>query len=97
VTWARGQLSTPYGPLTVRWQVGEKRGAPSFTLRITAPTGTSGQVAVPVDSVTAKVRVDGRVVLSRAGAEPTAYNARFVGGYAILDGIGAGQHTITLE
>src|SRR6202012_3465142 len=33
VTWARGQVPTPHGPLSVRWQVGEKPGEPSFTLQ----------------------------------------------------------------
>jgi len=97
VTWARGQVPTPHGPLVVRWAVGAKHGAPSFTLQVTAPTGTSGQVAVPAPSgsTTVTVHVDGHVVLK--GAKSTAYNARIVDGYILLDDIGAGKHSITVE
>ena len=50
VLWARGVVPTPHGPLSVQWQAGTKRGEPSFTLRVTAPAGTSGQMAVPASA-----------------------------------------------
>ena len=54
VTWARGVLPTPHGPLRVSWT-----STPSqFRISVDAPHGTSGTVTPPVDGV---VRVDGRV------------------------------------
>ena len=50
VLWARGVVPTPHGPLSVQWQARTKRGEPSFTLRVTAPAGTSGQIAVPTSA-----------------------------------------------
>jgi hypothetical protein len=43
VTWARGQLPTPHGPLQVSWTSSAHR----FTITVTAPRGTSGTVTVP--------------------------------------------------
>src|SRR5262249_16926463 len=40
VTWARGQLPTPHGPLAVSWQQRNR----SLTLTVTAPPGTHGTV-----------------------------------------------------
>jgi hypothetical protein len=94
ITWARGQVPTPHGPLSVQWQTGPKHGSPSFTLRVTAPAGTSGQIAVPANAM-ADVRLDGRPV--RSGTAPAASNALISGGYLVLDGVGAGTHTITVE
>jgi hypothetical protein len=95
VTWARGQVATPHGPLTVRWMVGRKHGAPSFTLRITSPAGTTGQIALPAGSAAVTVHIDGHAVLK--GGKATGYGARVDGGYVVLDGIGAGEHTVTVD
>jgi hypothetical protein len=100
VDWAHGQVPTPHGPLTAQWEVGSGRnGEPSFTLQITAPRGTSGQVVVPAGSAKAQVRVDGRLVWDgEAGAAKSkADNAQLSGGYVTLDGIGAGQHTVVVS
>ena len=43
VTWARGQLPTPHGPL----QVSAGHGRAGFTLTVVAPRGTSGTVTLP--------------------------------------------------
>ena len=40
VSWARGQLPTPHGPLAVSWQ--QVNG--SITLTVTAPPGTHGTI-----------------------------------------------------
>jgi len=45
VTWARGQLPTPHGPLQVSWSTG---GGSVFALTVDAPRGTSGTITVPV-------------------------------------------------
>ena len=92
VTWACGQAATPHGPLAAAWE----SSADSFSLRVTVPRGTTGQVSLPV-SGTGKVEVwaDGRVVPS--GADPGARGARVENGYAVLGGIGAGTHTFSVR
>lgn len=60
VTWANGQLPTPHGPLRVSWATG--RGRVAFTLTVTAPAGTSGDVTVPTGDPAGKVFLDGRPV-----------------------------------
>ena len=101
VTWAAGRLSTPHGPLTVSWRVGGSAGrdASSFTLTVSVPEGTSGQVALPISgSGQIEVRSDGRVVPSGSTASAAGTDgARVQGGYVILDGIGAGTHTISVR
>jgi hypothetical protein len=77
--------------LSVQWQTGTGRGEPSFTLRVTAPAGTRGQISVPADA-TASVHLDGRPVL--VGTGPAA--ARIANGNVVIDGVGAGTHTITV-
>lgn len=44
LTWARGQVGTPYGAIRVDWK---KHGHGSFHLRIETPEDTSGIVCVP--------------------------------------------------
>jgi hypothetical protein len=91
ISWARGQVPTPHGPLSVQWQTGTGRGEPFFTLRVTAPAGTRGEIAVPADAK-ATVRLDGRPV--HVGTGPAA--ARISNGNVVIDGVGAGTHTITV-
>lgn len=91
VTWARGRLPTPHGPLQVSWVHG--RGQRAFTLVVTAPAGTSGDVAVPTGGEKVVVRVDGKVAWNGAGA--LAYQAADEGGYVCLHGVPAGAHTVT--
>ena len=60
VTWARGQLPTPHGPLQVSWTAGS--GKRAFTLTVDAPRGTSGVVTVPTYGKQVRVFLDGRTV-----------------------------------
>ncbi|MEV6635106.1 alpha-L-rhamnosidase C-terminal domain-containing protein [Actinoplanes sp. NPDC051470] len=60
VKWANGQLPTPHGPLRVSWATGKGRVA--FTLTVSAPRGTSGDVTVPTGGQAVKVFLDGRPV-----------------------------------
>ncbi len=60
VTWARGQLPTPHGPLRVSWTAGSGRHL--FTLTVDAPHGTSGTVSVPTAGHSVRVFLDGRHV-----------------------------------
>ncbi|GAA2555243.1 alpha-L-rhamnosidase C-terminal domain-containing protein [Winogradskya consettensis] len=59
--WAQGTVPTPHGPLTVSWQ----RTPSTFTLRITAPTGTRGQVVLPAQARTARTTLNGAAVPGR--------------------------------
>ncbi|MFC1414311.1 alpha-L-rhamnosidase C-terminal domain-containing protein [Streptacidiphilus sp. N1-12] len=97
VTWARGQLPTPHGPLQVSWSRGS--GAQQFSLTVTAPKGTSGDVAVPVTG-SVLVRVDGRTVWNAAGAVgsagSSASGATLQDGYLTLHGVRPGTHTVTV-
>ena len=96
VTWARGRLPTPHGPLDVSWVQGhgKGRGTAAFTLAVTAPAGTSGDVAVPAGGGRVVVRVDGKVAWTGTGA--SAYQATQEGGYVTLHGLPAGSHTVTV-
>jgi hypothetical protein len=96
VTWARGRLPTPHGPLDVSWVQGHGKGhgAAVFTLAVTAPAGTSGDVAVPTGGGEVVVRVDGKVTSTGTGA--SAYQAAREGGYVTLHGLPAGSHTVTV-
>ncbi|WP_042405028.1 alpha-L-rhamnosidase-related protein [Streptacidiphilus carbonis] len=91
VTWARGQLPTPHGPLTVSWTRGS--GAQQFSLTVTAPHGTSGEVSVPVTG-TAVVRLDGHTVWN--GSSATRSGATLQNGYLTLSGVQPGTHTVTV-
>ena len=92
VGWARGQVPTPHGPITVRWEQGSGSGSGSaFTLHLTVPKGTSGQVSIPVPAAASgssggRVEVDGRAVRG----------VRTADGRITFDGIGAGSHTFTV-
>lgn len=46
LTWARGRVPTPHGPIDVSWH----RTHSSLTLELTVPEGTSGSVVLPVSS-----------------------------------------------
>jgi hypothetical protein len=93
VTWARGQLPTPHGPLTVDWKRGS--GDRQFTLDLTAPKGTSGVVDVPATGSQVTVRVDGKVAWD--GTRAHAFQAALKDGRVTLHGIPAGSHTITVS
>jgi len=82
VSWAKGRLPTPHGPLDVSWS----RGSGTFTLTLTVPAGTSGDVAVPADGAQVELTVDGTLRL----AQPQD-------GSVTVQAIGAGSHTVTVR
>lgn len=97
VTWARGQLPTPHGPLDVSWAVGHERH--TFTLTVDAPRGTSGEISVPIAAAggtsglqgDVQVRLDGHLVWNgRRG-----HGATLSGSYVTLRG-SSGHHTVTV-
>jgi hypothetical protein len=65
--WARGQVATPRGPLWVQWTLKPD----GYTLEISAPAGTSGDVVVLLADGRSKVSMNGEVVWTKDGG-PTA-------------------------
>jgi alpha-L-rhamnosidase len=55
LTWAEGNVPTPSGTITVRWAQSPTSGA--FSLRVSAPKGTAGNISVPVPTVGATVTI----------------------------------------
>jgi hypothetical protein len=91
IMWARGRLPTPHGPLDVSWaRDGDKH---LFTLKIDAPVGTSGDVAVPVQDGSTVVRVDGKTVWD--GRQGLTFHAVLREGYVVLNDVSSGAHVIT--
>jgi hypothetical protein len=84
VTWARGRLPTPHGPLDVSWTAGA--GHLTFRLTVSAPAGTSGTVSVPTNGKPAQLRLDNRRVSATSVA----------GGYLSVP-VGPGRHVITVS
>ena len=71
LNWVEGQAPTPHGAIAVQW-AGE-RGVHQFALNVTAPTGTSGTIAVPTYGDSAPVvTVNGKVVWQNGTFTPTA-------------------------
>jgi hypothetical protein len=93
VTWAKGQLPTPHGPLDVSWT--RSNGPNAFTLTVQSPKGTSGVIEVPTNNKRVEVSVDGQVVWN--GVNGHGYGARETNGYVALQGIPAGKHVITVR
>jgi alpha-L-rhamnosidase len=72
LSWTEGEVPTPHGPLAVRWAHDDSG---SFSLSVSAPSGTSGDVSVPVPTMGAQVRIrtqgepgPGRVLHSAPGS-----------------------------
>jgi alpha-L-rhamnosidase len=55
LTWAEGDVPTPYGTIDVRWA--RDRSSGSSALQVTAPSGTRGTVSLPVPRPGAVVTV----------------------------------------
>jgi len=66
--WAQGQVPTASGSLLVKWAQDTEDG--EFHLRVTSPTGTGGEVWVPLASATTSISLPltaGATFLRRAG------------------------------
>ncbi|MFB4309262.1 alpha-L-rhamnosidase C-terminal domain-containing protein [Actinomadura sp. GTD37] len=87
--WAEGTVPTPHGDIAASW----RRTGHGFQLKVTAPRGTSGRLAVPVSASTRRVALDGRTVW--AGGEATRPGVSSDGVYVYVDGASAGRHTLT--
>jgi hypothetical protein len=89
--WAQGSVPTPAGPLAVRW----RRDGASFALRVEAPAGTSGRVAVPLLGKDPELALDGETIWR--DAEPCGTAAvRREGDRLVVDDL-AGEHTLAWD
>jgi alpha-L-rhamnosidase len=87
LTWAKGRVPTPYGPIEVRW---EKEGN-EFILRVEVPEGTSGTVGVPVSESPGMLLVNGRKLKGGTTISETAAGRA---GYAYVRGLAPGTYQI---
>jgi alpha-L-rhamnosidase len=95
LTWAEGQAPTPHGALKVSWA--GQSGVNQFAMSVTAPSGTSGTVAVPTyGAADPVVSVNGQVVWSGGSFSPTAGigGAHQDAAYVYLTGVQPGTFLI---
>jgi alpha-L-rhamnosidase len=91
LSWAEGQAPTPHGALGVDW--GRDSSTGEFAMRVAAPAGTSGTIAVPTYGHAITVTVNGKLAWN--GSRGTAYGAHSADGYIDLDGVqGGGTYNI---
>jgi hypothetical protein len=84
VTWARGALDTPRGPLNVSWTTGQ---GSQFSVYVEIPSGTSGNISVPVTSSSSSVLLDGVLVWNGEAANKSS--ATFADSYVTVPVSGA--------
>jgi alpha-L-rhamnosidase len=87
LTWAKGRVPTPYGPIEVRW---EKEGN-EFVLQVEVPDGTLGTVGVPVSVSQDTLVVNGQKVKSETTAPETGAGRP---DYAYVRELAPGTYTI---
>lgn len=95
LTWAEGQAPTPHGAVRVSWA--GQSGVNQFAMSVTAPSGTSGTVAVPTyGAANPVVSVNGQVAWSGGSFSATAGigGAHQDGGYVYLTGVQPGTYVI---
>jgi hypothetical protein len=93
VSWARGVVPTPSGPISVSWNKNAEYGI--FYLSASAPANTNGTVFVPVGNSSVPIYVDGQIVWD--GMTSLAFGASQGGdGYASVEIQDGKTHTITV-
>ena len=96
LTWAEGNVPTPHGSIGVDW-AGES-GVGQFSMQVTAPSGTSGTIAVPTYGATNPIVEDGGQTVWSNGTFTAA--SGITGGYAsgnyiYLTGVQPGQYLLS--
>jgi alpha-L-rhamnosidase len=95
LSWAEGQTPTPHGTIAVSWAGQSGDGA--FAMNVTAPSGTSGTIAIPVGSAANPVvEVGGKVVWTNGTFTATSgiSGATKSGGYVDLTGVQPGTYLV---
>jgi alpha-L-rhamnosidase len=90
LSWAEGQAPTPRGAITVDWGRAPRSG--EFAMHVSAPTATSGDIAVPTFGHPITLQVNGRPVWD--GHHGLAYQAHSDGDYVYLDNLAGGSYNI---
>ncbi|RDW80803.1 six-hairpin glycosidase-3 [Coleophoma crateriformis] len=91
VTWARGQVPTPNGAISVDWT--SANNYQKFRLAVSAPTASTGVMSVPVVDNSTSVYIDGQVAWSAMNAFMD--NATYADGYVSVT-VSGGDHVITV-
>jgi alpha-L-rhamnosidase len=95
LSWAQGQAPTPHGAVGVSWN--SQSGAGRFGMTVTAPSGTSGTIAVPTFGGKPVVVVNGRVVWNATSFMPAPgiSGAHSDGSYIYLTVARAGAYQVS--
>ena len=88
LSFAQGRITLPAGPLTASW----RRDASQFTMQLTAPSGTTGEVGVPISGATDRITVNGKLAWN--GSSTGAFQARSDGRYVYFAGLTGSSYTI---
>ncbi len=88
--WAEGRDPTPKGPIDVAWSGAQTNS--QFEMRVSAPAGTSGEIAVPAFGNRVAVFANGRMVWN--GEKANDYGAHGDGNYIYLDHVAGGTYEI---
>ncbi len=93
LTWVQGRVPTPEGSLSAWWRwVGPSRARRGYTMVVSAPNGTSGEVALPVPD-RGVVVVDGHRVW-KSGVHTSTARWDVASRRIVISGLGAGDHVI---
>ncbi|KAH8653589.1 glycoside hydrolase family 78 protein [Xylariales sp. PMI_506] len=101
ISWARGAVPTPSGPIQVSWVLDADTGA--LNISVDAPSGTSGTVSVPYNATAAsggdqaaQVLLDGQVVWTSTGSVEVS-TATAADGYVSVQLEGGANHTVAYQ
>ncbi|KAI1144399.1 glycoside hydrolase family 78 protein [Hypoxylon sp. FL0543] len=72
LTWARGVVPTPYGPLSVRWERNQTDG--HLVVNVVPPAGTNGTIVVPEGQGVGALRDDDTRLEGRAVDGAVVFN-----------------------
>ena len=91
LSWARGRVPTPHGPIEVSW---EKTGS-GLSLQVKTPEETAGDVSVPFIEENTKLLQDGKTVYSRSNGN--LQRARVEDGRVVVRLDTSGSHLFQVE
>lgn len=92
LSWARGVVSTPNGPLRVSWTRDQAMG--TFYLSMSGPKNAKGTIYVPVENGDVAVYVDGEAAWD--GGWSLAFGAVQIDGYVSVEIEDAANHIVTV-
>ena len=95
LSWAEGSVPTPHGSIAVDWA--GQSGTGQFSMNVTAPSGTTGTIAVPTYGAANPIITVGGVVVWSNGAFTATTGitgASANGGYIDLTGVQPGTYMV---